>query len=278
MAGELTKAPAVPEPFTRRGISEAQWRTLHSSLYPGADPNSVLMVIDYCLARKLDPMKKPCHIVPMRVKNVKTGEYGWRDVILPGIYEYRTTAQRTQEYLGHSKPTYGPPIAVYGVTAPEYCELTVYRWNPLAKDKVEFPVCVFFREAVAVTKDKKTGEIVANDRWARAPIQMLTKCAEAAGLREAFPDELGGEPTAEEMEGQRASEIVVTALEQPPVPKPDGYDEWLEHLAAVAENGEAAFTAAWETSDQQYRVFLVETNPDGLKTLRAKADAAGGAA
>lgn len=275
MAGEVLKTPvpSVPEAIARRGINEAQWRTLCNSLFPGADPKSVLMVVDYCAARKLDPMKKPCHIVPMRVKDARTGDYGWRDVILPGIYEYRTTAQRTGEYLGHSKPVYGPSTDVYGVAAPEWCEMTMYRWNTNAGREVPFPVQVFFREAVGLTKDKKTGAIEANDRWSKAPIQMLTKCTEAAGLREAFPDELGGEPTAEEMDGQRAADIVVSALEQPATPKPDGYDDWLEHLAGVAEQGTSALDAAWETSAATYREYLATTNRDGLDLLKAKAAA-----
>jgi len=276
VSGELVKSETVlPEPIARRGIDEAQWRTLNSSLFPGADPKSILMVIDYCRARKLDPLKKPCHIVPMRVKDAKTGSYGWRDVILPGIYEYRTTAQRTGEYLGHSKPVYGPPLEAFGVTAPEFCEMTIYRFNPVAGLKVEFPVCVFFREAVAVTK--KGDAIVANDRWAKAPIQMLTKCTEAAGLREAFPDELGGEPTAEEMDGQRATDLVVSELEKPTIPKPDGYDQWLEDLWAVADEGDAKLTDTWEKSPQPFREYLATTNADGLKAVKAKAAAVGGA-
>jgi len=197
-------AMTLPEPVARRGVTEAQWRTLCHSLYPGADPQSVLMVIDYCAARKLDPLKKPCHIVPMEVKDARSGAYGWRDVVMPGIYELRTTAQRTGDYLGHSEPTYGPEQECYGVLAPAWCALTVFRWNEKAQQSVPFPVRVLFREAVAVTKDKRTGELKANARWTKAPVQMLTKCAEAAALREAFPDELGGEVTAEEMDGQRA--------------------------------------------------------------------------
>ena len=193
----VVMAPAMPEPVARRGINEAAWRTLMNNLYPGADANSVLMVWDYCIARKLDPLKKPCHIVPMRVKNSKTGDYEWRDVVLPGIYEYRTTATRTGLYLGHSKPEYGPDFQVAHVTAPEWCEMTIYRWNDAAKLKTEYPVRIYFREVVALKKDG-----TPNERWTKAPVQMLTKCAEAAGLREAFPDELGGTHTADELEGQ----------------------------------------------------------------------------
>jgi hypothetical protein len=153
MAGELAvQKPSLPDPVLRRGITDAQWRTLCKNLYPGAHPESVLMVWDYCKARQLDPLKKPCHIVPMKVKNAATGQYEWRDVVMPGIYEYRTTAQRTGDYLGHSKPAYGDDVEMFGVTAPEWCELTVYRWNAKSGQRVEFPVCVFFKEACAVTK------------------------------------------------------------------------------------------------------------------------------
>lgn len=197
----VVKAIELPEPVARRGITEPQWRTLANNLYPGADVNSVLMVWDYCVARKLDPLKKPCHIVPMEIKDSKTGEYGWRDVVMPGIYEYRTTATRTGLYLGHSKPEYGELTDYLGLEAPQYCEMTVYRWNEAARARAEYPVKVIFREVAATRKDKKTGDIGINARWTKAPIQMLTKCTEAAALREAFPDELGGTSTVEEMEG-----------------------------------------------------------------------------
>ena len=195
----LTADPALPEAVARRGVSEAAWRTLCDNLYPGANPRSVLMVVDYCAARQLDPLKKPVHIVPMRVK--VNGEYMWRDVVMPGVYEHRITAQRTGEYLGHSRPEYGPVIEVLGVSAPEWCTLTVYRWNAFLADRVSFPVCVYFREVVATTSNKGGREAV-NDRWSRAPIQMLTKCAEAAALREAFPEELGGQHTDDELAGR----------------------------------------------------------------------------
>jgi phage recombination protein Bet len=209
-----TKTADLPDPVVRRGITEFQWRTLFI-LFPGAKPESALMVWDYCKARQLDPMKKPCHIVPMRVK--VNGEWGWRDVVMPGIYEYRTTAQRTGSYLGHSEPEYGPEIDLLGVKAPAWCAMTFYRWNEKAREKVPFPVKVWFAEVVA-TKEKDNREYV-NERWTKAPIQMLTKCTEAAGLRESFPDEFGGEPTAEEMEGRRIEfDDVEVHTVQPPQP------------------------------------------------------------
>jgi len=204
----VTEHP-LPEPVARRGLTEAQWRTLKNNLFPGAASDSVLMVVDYCRARKLDPLKKPCHIVPMSVKNAQTGAYEWRDVVMPGIYEYRTTAMRTGLYLGHSAPVYGPEIDFKGIKAPESVSMTFYRWNKEAGQRIEFPVTVLFREAVATKKDGTPTE-----RWFKAPVQMLTKCGEAAGLREAFPDEFGGEATFEEMEGR--------TLVDAPAPAPAG--------------------------------------------------------
>lgn len=206
----------LPEPVARRGVNEAQWRTLRSSLYPGAKTESVLMVLDYCRARDLDPMKKPCHIVPMEVRDAKTNTYEWRDVVMPGIYEYRTTAHRTGEYLGHEPIVYGPDVQYENLTVPEWVQLTVYRFNKSAQAKCPFTVRTYFREVVALSKDKQSQKWRPNARWSKAPIQMLCKCCEAATLREAFPDVLGGTMTDDELNGQRHPDIDITKEQDPP--------------------------------------------------------------
>jgi phage recombination protein Bet len=236
MNAVATEVVSLPPPVARRGISEAQWRTLMNNLYPGAAAESVVMVWDYCAARKLDPLKKPCHIVPMQVKDAKSGDYVWRDVVMPGIYEYRTTATRTGVYMGHSKPEYGPEIEHLGVKVPEWCAMTIYRWNKEAGCRIEYPVQVYFKECAGTRKDKQTREPVLNQRWATAPIQMMTKVCEAAGLREAFPDELGGESTYEEMEGR-----IIEAEPQPLRNDPRGdlsdvdFELVNKHIKAIAD-------------------------------------------
>jgi phage recombination protein Bet len=262
---EQATTTALPEAVAKRGVNEAQWRTLCSSLYPGADPKSVLMVLDYCKARQLDPLKKPCHIVPMQVKDARTNTYGWRDVVMPGIYEYRTTAQRTGDYLGHSKPAYGETQDFRGTAAPEWCELTAFRHHPAGK--VEFPVRVYFREVVGTNNEGKP-----NARWAKAPIQMLTKCAEAAALREAFPDEFGGEVTAEEMDGQRHVEVVAENA-RPLPPKPEDYDSRVIDLEAAADEGETKLDEAWAAAKPEVRDYVAAAQPDLLDSLKQRAAA-----
>jgi phage recombination protein Bet len=225
------EAPQLPAPVARRGITEAQWRTM-VNLFPGARSESVMLVWDYCIARKLDPLKKPCHIVPMYANGSS------RDVVMPGIYEYRTTAARTGEYMGHSRPEYGPVVDYKGVPAPEFCSLTVYRWNKASGQRSEYPVTIWFSECVALRWDKDAKEHKVNERWTKAPRQMLTKCAEAAALREAFPDEFGGEHTAEEMEGQfsQTEEPVITGRVNPRGDQSDlDWEERDKHVKAIKE-------------------------------------------
>jgi phage recombination protein Bet len=267
-------ASPLPDAARRRGLDDAAWNTLCQSLYPGARPESVLLVVDYCRARKLDPLKKPCHIVPMEVKDARTNTYAWRDVVLPGIYELRTTAQRTGEYLGHAPPTWGPPLEYKGVAAFEFCELTIYRWHAKADGhRIPFTVRVYFREVVALARDGKP-----NARWSRAPLQMLLKCAEAAALREAFPDELGGERTADEMDGAHTPEHDPSVVDAVPLPpKPDGFDEWLTDLQSTADEGTDKLQATWRATTPntaEYRKYLVTVDAPLWESTKARALAA----
>ena len=82
-AGELFAAnyPAV----VQRGIDESTWGALCNTIYPGANPDSIIMAVDYCNARKLDIMLKPVHLVPMQVKDARSNEKVWRYVPRRGV-------------------------------------------------------------------------------------------------------------------------------------------------------------------------------------------------
>lgn len=263
-----------PAAVVAAGIHDSEWLTMRN-LYPGAKPESVLMIWHYCKARRLDPFKKPCHLVPMRVK--EGSEWKTRDVVLPGIYEYRITAHRTGEYRGHDKPTYGVMKKIAGVEAPEFCEFIAHR-GPAGSNRstwASFPVTVWFHESVT----RKSDGDHANDRWSDAPRQMLTKCAEAAALREAFPEEMGGVPTAEEMDGKRvieSSTVTESIPARPLPPRPEGFDDWRDNLSAVAETGLPALEKMWADSAREYREFLNASEPETWDNLRERAGATAG--
>lgn len=175
-----------------RNIDTAVWTTLQNSVFPGAKDESILLAVDYCKARKLDILKKPCHIVPMSVTDAKTGNKNWRDVIMPGIYEQRITAFRTGQMAGQDEPVFGDTVTFGGIEAPEWCRVTVYRF--INNERCAFSHTEYFSEACATTKEGKP-----NSMWSKRPRGQLAKCAEAGALRKAFPDELGGVITADEV-------------------------------------------------------------------------------
>lgn len=167
---------------------------LQSSLYPGAKPESIKLVIGYCRAAGLDPMQKPVHLVPMYVKKPGGGrdDYEWRDVVMPGIGLYRTQAARTSELAGIDEPIFGTMVQRFGIEFPEFCKVTVYRM--IGGQRVAFTACEFWVENYATVKRDSDQP---NAVWKRRPRGQIAKCAEAQALRKAFP-ELGSQPTADE--------------------------------------------------------------------------------
>ena len=179
--------------------------TLQSSLYVGAKPESVEMVLSYCEAAGLDPMQKPVHIVPMNTKNAVSGDYEWRDVIMPGIGLYRIQADRSGSLAGVSEPEFGPDITAsftdkngnpVDVTYPEWCKVSMKKL--VGNHIVEFIAKEYWTENYATDSRKSTAP---NAMWKKRPKGQLAKCSEAQALRKGWP-EIGQAPTAEEMEGK----------------------------------------------------------------------------
>jgi phage recombination protein Bet len=177
-------------------------RVLENSLYPGAKPESIALVLSYCRVNSLDPMLKPVHIVPTNVK-VASNPDKWerRDVLMPGIADYRIKASRSGDYVGKSEPEFGPDIKVKWpnteLTVPLWCKVTVHRYVHGAVRS--FTAREYWRENYATTSRSDDSP---NTMWRKRPYGQLAKCCEAQALRQAFPEFGGGSVTAEEMEGK----------------------------------------------------------------------------
>lgn len=234
-----------------RNIDTAVWTTLQNSVFPGAKDESILLAVDYCKARKLDILKKPCHIVPMQVTlsgqrdNNGNDRKIWRDVIMPGIYEQRITAFRTGQMAGQDEPVFGNTVAFKGIEAPEWCRVTVYRF--INGERCAFSHTEYFSEACSTTRD---GSL--NSMWRKRPRGQLAKCAEAGALRKAFPDELGGVITADEVNeepinqhGAATSDNSSTVIETQSVEliTPEQIKE-IENLIEVTDSNLAGLLAA----------------------------------
>lgn len=236
---------------------------LQSSLYPGASPDSIKMVLGYCKATGLDPMQKPVHIVPMWDSKAKQ----MRDVVMPGIGLYRTQAARTGRLAGITEPEFGPDkeltFGEYRITVPEWCRVTVRRL--VDGEAREFTAREFWVENYATAGKDTT---IPNAMWKKRPRGQLAKCAQAQALRMAFP-EVGEQSTADEMEGKvldmGAAEVVGAPPPPPPPPTaalPEFTEESLnQRLGKIAE-----FYKNGKKADEIIAFYsLKATLPDAMK-------------
>lgn len=259
-------------------ITPPQWRVLCDAIFPAAkSPEAIVLALDYCAARKLDPFKRPVHIVPMWNSTLRREV----ETVWPGISELQVTAARTGQWAGMDEPKWGETVSrtfrgtskdgsAREVTLdfPLWCSVTVYRM--IHGHRAAFSEPVYWEEAYARSGRSE----LPNDMWAKRVRGQLHKCAKAASLRAAFPEEAGNDYVAEEMEGKdiAAGGIVIEGqaeLSAPSTPKANGATEtpeqreerqvaWMDKLElelahAVTEGGEAVDAILARTSVNQAR-------------------------
>lgn len=208
----LTLDQRQKEYLIQQGITPDDWRSLVGVVFPGAkDVSTIITAVKYCRARSLDVMKKPVAIVPI----YDSAAGCWVDQIWPTLTETRTTAMRTGEYTGTPQDDpirYGPKVTKswterfkkngqwksreFDLEFHEWIEFPVYR--KVGDKSYRFAVPVHWLETYAGKGEERT----PNSMWKKRPIGQHLKCAEAASLRLAFPEELGGIATDDEMTGQ----------------------------------------------------------------------------
>lgn len=252
--------------LARREVDTDTWNTLQNTIFPNAHPSSILMAIDYCRARKLDILKKPVHIVPMPYKD--GNDWKSRDVVMPGINEVRTTAMRTGQYAGVDRAEWGPVVEVLGKKVPEFCTYTVFRF--VHGHKVPFPATVYFEEACGVTTDYKTKVKKLNAMWDRRPRGQLEKCAEAAALRKAFPEEIGNEYVPEEINTMGEGADVTARVVEPGANRTSAAADALREKLGLPDKSGEANPLSDLAQEQMRRDF--ELAPDTVVTEQAKTE------
>src|SRR5580765_6095882 len=225
-AQAVATASRIP-PANYQGTAQS-WRVLTDAIWPTArSTESIQLALAYCSARKLDPFKRPVHIVPVWNSTLRREV----ETVWPGISELLTVASRSQQFAGVDEPREGPQetrtftgtdregnAISRTVTFPLWASVTVYRL--VGGVRVSFTQPVYWLEAYARQGFRSE---IPNDMWTKRPHGQLHKCALAAALRLGFPEDIGGDYAAEEMEGreiERGGVIIDEVAERETTPPP----------------------------------------------------------
>lgn len=173
---------------------------LKRTICKGSDDNEFQLFLHACKRTGLDPFMRQIHAVKRYDGQSK------REVmsIQTGIDGYRLIADRTRRYMPGRETTfqYGPDGQLTFATAYIKKRDDDGVWH-------EISATAYYSEYVATTRDGSP-----NKFWREKPHIMLGKCAEAICLRKAFPADLSGIYTAEEMEQASNTDVVKPQLSE----------------------------------------------------------------
>lgn len=185
MTTELT---ALAAPATAAGFTRDQIDLIKRTVADGTSDDELALFLEVCRSTGLNPFQKQIYAIMRDTYNSKTKRKEPRMTIQTGIDGYRLMAARTGQHAGTDDAVFDTETA----PAPTWARVTVRRL--LAGGMVaEFTATARWREYAQTYDGNPSG------MWAKMPYQMLAKCAEAQALRKAFPAELSGVYTAEEM-------------------------------------------------------------------------------
>jgi phage recombination protein Bet len=195
------------------------------------------MFFHYAQRTGLDPFTKQIYLI----------RRGDRWVVQTSIDSLRIVAQRSMQYEGQTDAEW---CDEHG----NWSDVWLLREAPMAA-RVGVYRRGFRGPLRAVAHWREYGERSRGETWHTLPAHMLAKCAEALALRKAFPNDLSGLYTAEEMaQGDTYEDTSIEAVNTQPVT----LDDILSEVAAARSRNELA--AVWRTAAAHG--LLGQTVPD----------------
>ena len=141
----------------------------------GATNDELALFLHQAKKSGLDPLARQIYFV----------KRGGKTTIQTSIDGFRVVAERSGQYAGQDEPEF----AKEGTDL--FCKVRVYKWHNDQR----------YQAAVGVAYWKEYCPAKGQDfMWVKMPHVMLAKVAEALALRKAFPQDLSGLYTTEEME------------------------------------------------------------------------------
>jgi phage recombination protein Bet len=163
-----------------------QVELIKSQIAPEATVDELKLFLYQAQRTGLDALSRQIYCIH---RNVKT-QNGWtkKMTIQTSIDGFRVIAERSGNYGGQSEPIFveqdGKLIS---------CKVSVFRFHGETRYEASVGVA-YWDEYVQKDKEGKTTGL-----WAKMPHTMLSKVAEALALRKAYPQDLSGLYTGDEM-------------------------------------------------------------------------------
>jgi len=186
-------------------FDESKIELLKNTICKGSTDEEFELFIHACKRTGLDPFMRQIYAVKRWDSSLKRESM----TIQTGIDGYRLIAERTGKYSPGREPTYQYDGEGKIISATAYVkkQTTDGTWHEIA-------ATAFFNEYCQRTKEGKPTRF-----WMQMAHTMLAKCAEALALRKAFPGDLSGLYTKEEMQQAEIEEIVTKSCRSQDVEK-----------------------------------------------------------
>lgn len=175
------EADGAPDTPPGKRLTSGQIDLIKNTVAEGATDDELKLFLYTAQRRGLDPLAQQIHFIKRRRQ--VDGQWKSFGTIQVGIDGFRAIADRTGKLAGIKRGG----IYEDGKLVAAWAKVWRNDWQEPAEETVRF-------EEYVQTKDGK-----AMGLWATKPETMLKKCAEAAALRMAFPQNLSGLYTPDEM-------------------------------------------------------------------------------
>jgi phage recombination protein Bet len=242
--------------MTLTTLPDDKQELLKKTICKDIDNNELEMFLHVCSRTCLDPFRNQIYAVKRAGKMT----------IQTGIDGFRLIAERTGKYSPGREPTYEYDAQSKLVSATSYVKKMTPdgTWHEIAAK-------AYWNEYVQAYNGKPS------NFWAKMPHNQLAKCAEALALRKAFPADMSGIYTTEEMAQADNNEINITPVKEETVKieEPEMSDLELEGYLSTEWKGRESDVKEWltELKKKQKWTFrkaidIIHKTPENLERTK----------